>query len=154
MQWILQGTITLNSYVIVLSLWQEIFGKLRLWKLIVSVFAFSSTPELMFGLYLLYYFRVFERQIGSNKYSVSNHLVWTTHEFDFYVLYTLLYHTYLVLNQSHRIDKIDTELPLSCKFPSMYASDKKIKKHLCEAHHLLSDCFSCACPSWLGLRKL
>jgi hypothetical protein len=25
----------------------------------------------MFGLYLLYYFRVFERQIGSNKYSVS-----------------------------------------------------------------------------------
>lgn len=37
----------------------------------MSVFAFSSTPELLFGLYLLYYFRVFERQIGSNKYSVS-----------------------------------------------------------------------------------
>ena len=37
----------------------------------MSVFAFSSTPELMFGLYLLYYFRVFERQIGSNKYSVG-----------------------------------------------------------------------------------
>ncbi|KAK8651136.1 hypothetical protein V6N13_140750 [Hibiscus sabdariffa] len=33
-------------------------------------FCLSSTPELMFGLYLLYYFRVFERQIGSNKYSV------------------------------------------------------------------------------------
>ncbi|KAF7803992.1 rhomboid-like protein 20 [Senna tora] len=49
---------------------QDIFGKLRLWKLIVSLFAFSSTPELIFGLYLLYYFRVFERQIGSNKYSV------------------------------------------------------------------------------------
>ncbi|XP_062111940.1 rhomboid-like protein 20 [Humulus lupulus] len=48
----------------------DIFGKFRIWKLIVSVFAFSSTPELMFGLYLLYYFRVFERQIGSNKYSV------------------------------------------------------------------------------------
>ncbi|KAL6134044.1 hypothetical protein ACLB2K_066277 [Fragaria x ananassa] len=48
----------------------DIFGKFRLWKLIVSVFAFSSTPELMFGLYLLYYFRVFERQIGPNKYSV------------------------------------------------------------------------------------
>ncbi|KAL3585238.1 hypothetical protein D5086_012105 [Populus alba] len=42
----------------------------RLWKLVLSVFAFSSTPEMMFGLYLLYYFRVFERQIGSNKYSV------------------------------------------------------------------------------------
>ncbi|XP_058078813.1 rhomboid-like protein 20 isoform X2 [Magnolia sinica] len=44
--------------------------KLQLWKLITSTFAFSSTPELIFGLYLLYYFRVFERQIGSNKYSV------------------------------------------------------------------------------------
>ncbi|KAI4348592.1 hypothetical protein L6164_009300 [Bauhinia variegata] len=50
--------------------YQDIFGKLRLWKLIISVISFSSTPELMFGLYLLYYFRVFERQIGSNKYSV------------------------------------------------------------------------------------
>ncbi|XP_039021545.1 rhomboid-like protein 20 [Hibiscus syriacus] len=50
--------------------YQDIFGKLSIWKLITSVFAFSSTPELMFGLYLLYYFRVFERQIGSNKYSV------------------------------------------------------------------------------------
>nr|GMD51154.1 rhomboid-like protein 20 [Ipomoea batatas] len=50
--------------------YQDIFKKLQLWKLIVSVFAFSSTPELIFGAYLLYYFRVFERQIGSNKYSV------------------------------------------------------------------------------------
>ncbi|XP_058749211.1 rhomboid-like protein 20 [Vicia villosa] len=50
--------------------YQDIFGKLRIWKLIMSIFSFTSTPELMFGLYLLYYFRVFERQIGSNKYSV------------------------------------------------------------------------------------
>ncbi|KAL7165844.1 hypothetical protein ACSBR2_036668 [Camellia fascicularis] len=50
--------------------YQDIFKKLQLWKPIVSVLAFSSTPEMMFGLYLLYYFRVFERQIGSNKYSV------------------------------------------------------------------------------------
>ncbi|KAL2534956.1 Ubiquitin-associated (UBA) protein [Abeliophyllum distichum] len=50
--------------------YQDIFKKLQLWKLIVSVFAFSSTPELVFGIYLLYFFRVFERQIGSNKYSV------------------------------------------------------------------------------------
>lgn len=34
------------------------------------MFAFSSTPELIFGATLLYYFRVFERQIGSNKYAV------------------------------------------------------------------------------------
>ncbi|WCJ33388.1 Ubiquitin-associated (UBA) protein [Euphorbia peplus] len=50
--------------------YQDVFIKLRIWKLVASVFAFSSTPELLFGLYLLYYFRVFERQIGSNKYSV------------------------------------------------------------------------------------
>ncbi|KDO53604.1 hypothetical protein CISIN_1g047404mg [Citrus sinensis] len=50
--------------------YQDIFQNFRLWRLIVSGFAFSSAPELMFGLYLLYYFRVFERQIGSNKYSV------------------------------------------------------------------------------------
>ncbi|KAK4485533.1 hypothetical protein RD792_008175, partial [Penstemon davidsonii] len=48
----------------------DVFKKLQIWKLIVSVFGFSSTPELVFGIYLLYYFRVFERQIGSNKYSV------------------------------------------------------------------------------------
>ncbi|XP_077243530.1 rhomboid-like protein 20 [Tasmannia lanceolata] len=50
--------------------YQDLFRKHQLWRLFVSAFAFSSTPELMFGLYLLYYFRVFERQIGSNKYSV------------------------------------------------------------------------------------
>ncbi|KAL0359631.1 UNVERIFIED_CONTAM: Rhomboid-like protein 20 [Sesamum angustifolium] len=50
--------------------YQDIFKKLQIWKLIVSVFGFSSTPELVFGIYLLYYFRVFERQIGSNKYTV------------------------------------------------------------------------------------
>ncbi|EEC71667.1 hypothetical protein OsI_04130 [Oryza sativa Indica Group] len=49
---------------------QNVYGKLRIWKLITSLFAFSSTPELIFGAALLYYFRVFERQIGSNKYSV------------------------------------------------------------------------------------
>ena len=46
------------------------------------------TPELLFGLYLLYYFRVFERQIGSNNYSVSKHLAQISYEFKFntYVL--------------------------------------------------------------------
>ncbi|XP_062208287.1 rhomboid-like protein 20 [Phragmites australis] len=50
--------------------YQDIIKNFRLWKIFSSVFVFQSTPELMFGLYLLYYFRVFERQIGSNKYSV------------------------------------------------------------------------------------
>ncbi|XP_072954381.1 rhomboid-like protein 20 [Typha angustifolia] len=50
--------------------YQDIYEKLRIWRFVSSVFAFSSTPELIFGLSLLYYFRVFERQIGSNKYLV------------------------------------------------------------------------------------
>ncbi|KAG8045182.1 hypothetical protein GUJ93_ZPchr0008g13966 [Zizania palustris] len=50
--------------------YQGIVKNFRLWRIFASALAFQSTPELMFGLYLLYYFRVFERQIGSNKYSV------------------------------------------------------------------------------------
>ncbi|XP_027174497.1 rhomboid-like protein 20 isoform X1 [Coffea eugenioides] len=50
--------------------YEDIFKKFQIWKLILSIFAFASTPELIFGTYLLYYFRIFERQIGSNKYSV------------------------------------------------------------------------------------
>ncbi|KAJ0978973.1 hypothetical protein J5N97_014447 [Dioscorea zingiberensis] len=50
--------------------YQDIFQNFRLWRVLSSALTFSSTPELMFGLYLLYYFRLFERQIGSNKYSV------------------------------------------------------------------------------------
>lgn len=50
--------------------YQSVYEKLSVWRLITSFFAFSSTPELIFGAALLYYFRVFERQIGSNKYAV------------------------------------------------------------------------------------
>ncbi|KAH0465250.1 hypothetical protein IEQ34_005353 [Dendrobium chrysotoxum] len=50
--------------------YEDVIQRLRFWKVIASIFTFSSTPELIFGLYLLYYFRLFERQIGSNKYSV------------------------------------------------------------------------------------
>ncbi|KAH0468923.1 hypothetical protein IEQ34_002155 [Dendrobium chrysotoxum] len=50
--------------------YQDIIQRLRFFRVIASIFAFSSIPELIFGVYLLYYFRLFERQIGSNKYSV------------------------------------------------------------------------------------
>jgi len=50
--------------------WQKVVQKLQLWRLLTSSCVFSSTPELLFGLYLVYFFRVFERQIGSNKYLV------------------------------------------------------------------------------------
>ncbi|KAL3698234.1 hypothetical protein R1sor_012310 [Riccia sorocarpa] len=50
--------------------YQAIFRKLQLWRLITSNFIVSTSPELIFGLYLIYFFRVFERQLGSNKYTV------------------------------------------------------------------------------------
>lgn len=50
--------------------YQNLYENLRIWRVIASLFAFSSSPELIFGVALLYYFRVFERQIGSNKYAV------------------------------------------------------------------------------------
>ena len=53
---------------------QKLYENLRIWRVIASLFAFSSSPELIFGVALLYYFRVFERQIGSNKYAVSKRI--------------------------------------------------------------------------------
>lgn len=50
--------------------YQDIIQRPHFLRVIASTLAFSSMPELIFGLYLLYYFRLFERQIGSNKYSV------------------------------------------------------------------------------------
>uniref|UniRef100_A0A7I4CYJ4 Peptidase S54 rhomboid domain-containing protein n=1 Tax=Physcomitrium patens TaxID=3218 RepID=A0A7I4CYJ4_PHYPA len=44
------------------------YQRLELWRLVVSPLVFTSLPELLFGLYLLYFFRVFERQAGSIKY--------------------------------------------------------------------------------------
>lgn len=50
--------------------YQALVKKFQFWRLLTSSCVFSSTPELIFGLYLVYFFRIFERQIGSNKYSV------------------------------------------------------------------------------------
>ncbi|PKA62636.1 hypothetical protein AXF42_Ash012223 [Apostasia shenzhenica] len=49
---------------------QDVTTGFHLWRIIASIFAFSTVPELVFGSYLLYYFRIFERQISSNKHSV------------------------------------------------------------------------------------
>ncbi|XP_062207179.1 rhomboid-like protein 20 isoform X2 [Phragmites australis] len=55
--------------------YQSVYEKLSIWRLIASLFAFSSSPELIFGVALLYYFRVFERQIGLHR--VLHHSVCT-----------------------------------------------------------------------------
>eukprot|EP00850_Spirogloea_muscicola_P010850 SM000065S20199 [mRNA] locus=s65:243612:249564:- [translate_table: standard] len=49
---------------------RAIFVRKELWRLPAASLVFSSTPETLVGLYLVYFFRVFERQLGSNKYAV------------------------------------------------------------------------------------
>lgn len=50
--------------------YQAVVEKRELWRLLSSSIVFNSTPEVIFGLYLVYFFRVFERQVGPNKYAV------------------------------------------------------------------------------------
>lgn len=71
--------------------YQALAKKHQVWRVLTSSCIFSSTPELIFGLYLVYFFRVFERQIGSNKYSVF--LVFST------IVTTVLNVTYLLVSK-------------------------------------------------------
>lgn len=48
-----------------------LFPNWQLWRLVSQHLFFSSTSEAVFGLFLLYHFRVFERRMGSSKYAVS-----------------------------------------------------------------------------------
>jgi len=48
-----------------------LFPNWQLWRLVTQHLFFSSTSEAVFGLFLLYHFRVFERRMGSSKYAVS-----------------------------------------------------------------------------------
>ena len=41
---------------------------MQLWRLLTANLVFTKPGEAIFGLYLLYHFRVFERQQGSRKY--------------------------------------------------------------------------------------
>eukprot|EP00002_Diphylleia_rotans_P013856 TRINITY_DN2699_c0_g2_i11.p1 TRINITY_DN2699_c0_g2~~TRINITY_DN2699_c0_g2_i11.p1 ORF type:complete len:255 (-),score=51.98 TRINITY_DN2699_c0_g2_i11:1546-2310(-) len=61
----------------------------QLWRIVTSQFVFTSSSEVLFGFVLLYYFRIFERQMGSRKFA-------------FFVLFmmattTLIYTAILVL---------------------------------------------------------
>jgi hypothetical protein len=48
-----------------------IVPKLQLWRLFTNHLFFSYPQELLFGLFLIYHFRVFERQMGSAKFGVG-----------------------------------------------------------------------------------
>lgn len=49
---------------------EAIFREKEMWRLITSHVVFKTMPEIFIGGFLLYSFRTFERQIGSNKHTV------------------------------------------------------------------------------------
>eukprot|EP00741_Cyanophora_paradoxa_P016060 tig00000042_g15504.t1 len=48
---------------------RQLMQKFQLWRLFTHNWLFLSPGELLFGMLLLYYFRIFERQMGSSKYA-------------------------------------------------------------------------------------
>jgi len=46
----------------------SVLSKFEIWRLVTSHFFFASPGELLFGLLLMYYFRLFERQMGTVKF--------------------------------------------------------------------------------------
>jgi hypothetical protein len=48
----------------------QLFRRQELWRLLTSSLCFTTPGEALFGLVLLYQFRVFERQLGSSKFGV------------------------------------------------------------------------------------
>jgi len=69
----------------------QIIDHLQLWRLATNQLFFSSPAELLFGLILIYYFRVFERQMGSAKFAGFTFLS--------FVISTLVEVAYLALFQ-------------------------------------------------------
>lgn len=47
----------------------DVIHNFQVWRLITHNFVFTTPGELLFGTVLLYYFRLFERQMGSSRYA-------------------------------------------------------------------------------------
>lgn len=47
----------------------EVTSNLQIWRLLTHNFVFTTPGELLFGVFLLYFFRQFERQMGSSRYA-------------------------------------------------------------------------------------
>lgn len=47
----------------------EVVSHVQLWRLVTHNFVFTTPGELLFGVVLLYFFRQFERQMGSSRYA-------------------------------------------------------------------------------------
>jgi hypothetical protein len=74
---VLVGVTNMLPHLKLNSLMGDVVGRFQLWRLATNHFFFTSPGEVLFGLILFYYFRLFERQMGSAKFGV--HARHTTH---------------------------------------------------------------------------
>lgn len=73
-----------------LTLTDLAFDRAQLWRLLTHNFVFSTPGELLFGLTLLYYFRQFERHMGSSRYFALAFFATFLHTFALCLLHLLL----------------------------------------------------------------
>lgn len=78
----------------------------QLWRLVTHNFVFSTPGELLFGVVLLYFFRQFERQMGSSRFAALAFLTST--------IYTALLSLILVLIPAIRIASGPYSLIVAC----------------------------------------
>ncbi len=64
------GSILSSQRRLVLSL-DDVLSRGQAWRLVTHNFVLSTPGELLFGVVLLYYFRQFERHLGSARYARS-----------------------------------------------------------------------------------
>lgn len=88
---VLVGVTNMLPHLKLNSLMGDVVGRFQLWRLATNHFFFTSPGEVLFGLILFYYFRLFERQMGSAKFGAFAFLSFT--------LSTLLEVGYLALFQ-------------------------------------------------------
>ena len=53
-----------------LQLYPTVTSKLQLWRFLTCHLGFSTPPDFLLGMFILYAFRIFERQFGSKKFAV------------------------------------------------------------------------------------
>jgi len=74
----------------------SVFTEHQFWRLLTYHFAFTSSAELLFGLILLYFFRLFERQMGTPKFAgftLTVMCISTLLQIALYVVFPLLKNT-------------------------------------------------------------
>jgi hypothetical protein len=73
---ILFSVLNVKSRLALVDLYTNVLSKYEVWRLFTTHLFFNTPGELLFGLLLLYHFRLFERQMGTLKFSVCS--TWNT----------------------------------------------------------------------------